>query len=1397
MNTPVPTDRKRKRRRWIRRVAVACPIVVVLLVVVLTQTPLFGWFLLPRVERAIGGGVEAQRVRLRLDGSIELTGVRMTAPGVRGAAAVFLEVDRLRARPRWLATLFGSPSLRAIEFERPVARVSVESGAGTLNVASLRGSGGGGWDRMPSISAEDGRLEFGEHDAAGDYTVLKKVRVDGTLTPSGDPQMRGGYVVRLDGTAGSQLSAPIDLTGAVTSDGVNLTLEPVTLEDWPVSAAPSGIRELYKTLDLTGDVGGIDFAYSDAEGISARVRLGGVSLTLPFEDYRSADGRYPRMTDVKGWIEFSRDSVEADLRGLVEDLPYNVVLHWYGTDLDSAFQANLNSDDFRLAERPSFVLFAPPIVREQLSRFSGPTAVVNAQVTIERGPPSDDGAGAIGVRGQIELHDGEAAYAGFPYPFVGMNGLATFDDESIHIVNLEGHGPNGGTISASGVIEPPNDNAAVVITVKVEDVPIDAALEEALGPKNRAVVDALFNREKYQALAETGLIMTPGDADGQRRRADELRRSIVEARGAERERLRGELGEIETKLSEVPAFDLGGRIDADIHVTREYGHPSVWSRDVTVMLRDGGMLPEYFPYPILAHDVEIRIDDEQARFDGGEFRALRDGTTVDVSGSVKLNEETLASHIMVSGDDVLVDELLLHALPDVRTNGVSAAEALRRLNVGGKVSCDAEIEEHNHEFTFDVRVDLDGVEARPGAEGRTLRALVRDGELNATERGLDLDIARADLRLETPDGVRDAGRAHVHAVVPYGKGAGEPLDVEAVVEDADAESPVEAVVGIVALDAADRLAELREQHNPKGRLDLTATLTGVGDDVRAEARIDRLREFEFTALDRSVRIASASGSVLVRRGDPPEVEFAGFAGGLEFDGEPAGTIRLDGVAPLGDTGELRVRLDDARFESPAVRGAAEQRLDEDRARLIDEYDPHGAFSLDAVLGPNGAFDGTLTPHELAITRNGVEIAFDGVDGHVEFERGGGRISALTGSTKNWSVALDGAWYGDGAQTSVHTELALSGEAVDEQLLALLPAPLVELIDSRGFRLDGAFGLTGATIDLVVPDDPARPYELRADGDLRFEGASAEFGFPLTDASGTVRFDVERLRGDEHPRFEADIDADRLRYADLHMTDARAQVRSGEEEGVVLVPMIAGDCHGGRVSGSVMADPESYRAQFRLADVRFASVLDDLGGVGSDAPPSEARGRIDAELSVGGPIGETGSRRGRGAFRVHGGRVIDLPVLLPLIEVANLRLPLSEELDLAQGDLYVNGATLAFENISVHSPSIRIVGYGTVTLPERTLDLRFTSQAERRIPVISDLVEGVRDELVTARVTGTLGDEQVKAEQFSGARRLLEGFLGLEPDPQRQRFEHFERSRLGRATRSERELSEQLRREPDR
>nr|HRJ48984.1 hypothetical protein [Phycisphaerales bacterium] len=633
-----------------------------------TRSPLVRWVVSSRLMGITGVEMVEGSVSIGLSGHLVFEDAVLRIPAVMGTAGEVFRVRRLDAAVSW-RTLLGlggasSPSIREVLLIEPRVRVSQDRESGRLNIAGLgslaggAGSSGGtsggtaGPRLIPRIQIDGGVVEIGEHGGEGSrdtYTVLKHVDVSGLLTP-GSSRKDGSveFTIREETTSISAgEKRPIKIAGTMRGGGGSLELSGIDLRQWPASNWPSRIRPVVEMLDIKGEIGRTNLTYSTggvgaAAGIHASMELIDVAVNLPVtEDAReawSAEKPLLRMSGVNGLIELTDSSIQASISGDVEEVPYRVRLLYEGTSADSPFRCEVHTSDFKVERGLRILRFVPPIVRERLADFSWPTGRITSTVVITRSarPEGDGDAGTpagLRISGEMEISDAVSAFARFPYEFQDLTGKVRFSDERIDLLDIRGRSATGAVLRASGFIEPPTADSHCVIDVHVDDLRIDEAVLSALSVRRKGIAPVIFNREQHSRLVAAGLIARPGDQHAP---------------------------------APTPRFGLDGLANVHTRVIRPAGPDTEWQEETAIDFDSISILPEWFPLPMVARGVEVRIGDDTMTVRGGEYIPVTGGrATADarVDYDIIINPETKGSpELTVRAEGVPANRLLHYAI---------------------------------------------------------------------------------------------------------------------------------------------------------------------------------------------------------------------------------------------------------------------------------------------------------------------------------------------------------------------------------------------------------------------------------------------------------------------------------------------------------------------------------------------------------------------------------------------------------------------------------------------------------------------------------------------------------------------------------------------------------------
>jgi len=1402
----------------------------------LTQGFLGRWIIESVLSNRVGAIASLDGIHIHKNGRTDLYGLKFRVADVPGKPGTFFEAQRLEVDLDTSKWMQGEINLQAVAAEGIIARISQNTENDTVNIQSWRPpSGGGGVGRLPRVVVRSGTIEFCENTGK-QLTILKSFHIRGEVAPQDADTVTINFKeIRKRSDQTEQLGMAVG--GKITPFGIELVLTNVSLNDWPAESVPSRLRPIFVQLALAGEISRTRLQYSFRQdtGGSPEDAINGVAATLEFNNLgvslpgiseqqpivahipskkvaSSDPQRLMRVEADRGSITFASGRTEARLGGNIEGIPYTVQAIYRGTTAQSPFEAVFSLGEFDLRRDSPILRFATPLVLERLADFGHPVGKVKGQIVVSRAEGKD-----IQYRGEVRMREGVAAFHRFPYEFQDLRALVTFTGDEVVIHRVEGNAPNGATIVAEGRIAPPNDDAAVLVKVRAENVPIDHKVEEAMGPKRSKLIRRIFNREKYDDLLARGEIRKP-PADG--------------AAPAEPDA--------------PPIFQLGGRASIDVNVTRDLGPGrDPWHDTVIVDIAQAGLLPEKFPYPLVGENVRAVITDGLVHLEHVQLRGLRGGSvhvTADLDATRRPDEAPDPDPtIRVEATDFAIDRLLVQALPDKAVGGRSARSVVSALGLTGSIDALAIISP-NSKQDLGVRVEITprSLEAVPRLKVAAVprddeplagEVILRDlaGKIVVDDDLLVLDLTGAAARDTYVQDVQNPAPGSAFILKTDADLASKrPSTVMFQSKQLDLTLPLEGVLAIVAPSAAATLGELRETYQPSGSLDLKVDASITPERTDATIDLESLRRARFTlpaipGAMGSVEVAinESAGSMRILPGDggrPTSVEFLNFRTELLGDGVPDGTVSANGIAallrgslahPHNRQSSLTLQWDNAQIGSPLCRWIGATVLGELAGELHERHDPQGPFDLTLRVLPDGKTPdilGELRPRSLRLTMSDGVVDFPHIEGLARFDRRSVRFEkAILGADK-WTVAVSGMWKReDSGRSEGSVQLAIDSLGVPADLIAASPAGVCDAL--RDLKVNATGQVLIPSLDLHAwwdaspgEESNGRPDRLKANGKLIIEGGSADVGVDITNASGNIDFEAVREGRDAPLRYDLNGAFRELRLAGVEITECRVRVVSGEKPGETFVPSLSGDCYGGRVTGQASVFPtggdresadRDFDVRIALSGVTLGPLVEDLrqklstdhpGGVratqpatggGAAASAGRSTARLDVGVSLTGTLGKPETRRGRGTASAGQGALVSLPLIIRLVEASNLMLPLGEPLDLLQASFFVQGRTVSFEELSIFSASVEFLGFGTLTWPNMDLDMVFRHKATHRIPIVGHVLEGLRNELVTTTVGGTLANPNFGVSSMRATRSLLGRIFGGSNDVQDRRMRELE------------------------
>ncbi len=1385
-NTTKKTRTSRPRRRL--RCAVFTILILAILATAalfaLTRGPIARRIVLAQLVKITDADVNIQSATITLSGTITINNLSLSSKSLPGTPGEILKAHSATITLEGL--LSGSPTPKTIQILNPTIRLSQDTETGALNIATVHlqqtGSSAG---PLPSITITGGTLELGEHTRA-DYNLLRRLPIAATLTEGA----ADSYTFTLEQRSSNE--APFRLVGTILPDRTEITIDELDLAAWPNDAMPSKLRDLHRRLALKGRILPTNLAITRAGQIEMLMQLQGVELQLPVEQAPLARGH---MTQVNGTLRIDASGVHAELEGLLDEVPATASLHAQRLEPDTPFTCEIHIGRVRLADNIERLGYIPEFVREQLEIFSNPTAEIALDLELTR--PID--SAEVIATGFMYLYDGVASYRDFPYEFTNLEATFELARDTLYIRKVSGGAPSGAHIEATGRISPLGPIAEAKIDITVTKVPLDPRLRAALGKDYEELFDTLLSRTRYRELQALNLVQTPRQ---KRERTAELEKLRTREPTPQTD---SRITELESQI-QIPAFNLGGRSTVEINIFRHLGEENIWDTNIVVKIPRAGFLPEQFPLPIIARDVTLHIVDNKATLQktDGLFHSLAGGTATIEADAVLTDHESFPT-ITIEAAEIPITPLLINAIPgNPEADSADAHALLTAMGLEGTIDCIAKIG-HPDQPIFQIEVHPRAVTARiddwlpksaTPVRGLTLAEIT--GRILAEPDTLELDLNTRISNSQTSE-TTEPPLARFKASVNYGQNIPEKIRIrslDATIEKLPLTTPIEQLIALVNEPAAEQLLNLRTTYKPSGTVDVTLTqqLDKDNPEPLTHLAITNAHNLTIAFKDADLTLTESTGRITLTRGEAAGISFDHFGGPTLYDRQPLGIADINGsMRPaainqpdLQSTPDhIFAKLTDCTYNASLVDRLLPDNADKLRS-LLQEMQPEAVFDLDADIAV--ASDRTISlasleikPRTVSITRDQTRINLDILSGTVSIKDSAAYFDQIKADSGFWSATITGRIDAiDPESLDADLAFTLDAPSMTPELRAALPPQLQTIIDQLSIAIDGPLSLSQGHLLFSRRPDTNR---LDVLGHLEIQNASANTGIEIEKMNAGLDFVFHTDAVLETPDFEIHINASEFLANKIWMTNGSFAIRSTIDQAIQVAPILA-DVHGGKVAASavIWQGPDQttrYDFETTLSGVRFAPVLRDLAldtnPPDPDSAADESRGAIDARLSMYGLV--NGPRRGVGHIQVSQGKILKLPLLVPLIEVGNLTLPTGEQLDLARARFYLHNDQATFEELSVFSKSIELIGYGTMSLDDQQLDLRFNSRAKARIPLLSPIFEGLRDELITIRVKGTLQDPAISTQQLTTTRAAIASLLGRPQTEQQKLLREIKRRAL--------------------
>jgi hypothetical protein len=246
---------------------------------------------------------------------------------------------------------------------------------------------------------------------------------------------------------------------------------------------------------------------------------------------------------------------------------------------------------------------------------------------------------------------------------------------------------------------------------------------------------------------------------------------------------------------------------------------------------------------------------------------------------------------------------------------------------------------------------------------------------------------------------------------------------------------------------------------------------------------------------------------------------------------------------------------------------------------------------------------------------------------------------------------------------------------------------------------------------------------------------------ISDVVGGMSFNATVRKG-KMDALHGQLAIDQLSLAGRPVRNLKADLDKPAGEDALRIGQIEGELAGGRFAGSVnLAFPDQRPASYSLDVVLKNADMRTVTGQVQDI-----RGQLSASLALEGEWADVSTRRGRGDATVSGKKMFQIPLLLGLWDVTNLSLPALSPFSEGTARYSVDGQRITFEQIQMRSDTMVMVGSGWLDFGTKKVQMNFSTDNPNwpTVPLVSDLLQGAKQELMQIQVRGTVQDPKVSA-----------------------------------------------------
>ena len=417
----------------------------------------------------------------------------------------------------------------------------------------------------------------------------------------------------------------------------------------------------------------------------------------------------------------------------------------------------------------------------------------------------------------------------------------------------------------------------------------------------------------------------------------------------------------------------------------------------------------------------------------------------------------------------------------------------------------------------------------------------------------------------------------------------------------------------------------------------------------------------------------------------------------------------------------------------------------------------GADSSGKLPASAETYEAVIRPRQLAINPVAFPLRMDNITGTVTITPGKTTFQDIVLHHGPAILRLSGSGV---SEPKPQWDVALSGQGVvDDAFRRAIGDTLRGFCES--IKLGGPLSfdcpkLTIRQIDSPPSSDPAKP-ALPPATEVEIEGASLlladgslDTGLPFTAVNGGLRDLSVVIRDSAIRSLSAKIDVPSMELAQRPAKDFRGTLKKMDWPGVTGHNVYHFEDLQAKVAGGKLAmsqldidvpdkGPSMYALRLDLKDIDLRSL--ELEG--------NIHGRLNASLNLEAKWNDPASRVGRGDVLIQGKELYSVPVVFGWLQIANLAMPGKSPFTEATCTYNIQGQKLVLRPIVLRTSTVIMQGDGLLDFASKKMEMTFLTDNRNffRIPILGDLIDVAKHELLPVHVTGTIHEPHVRVKSL--------------------------------------------------